>query len=137
MSVPSVVLDTNVLISAHLSPMGLEYRVYRYAIEGQLRLFVSPAILAEYEDVLRRPKFRFPRANITRSVAQIKQNSTLVVPGRKLAVSRDERDNRFLECAEAANAEFLVTGNRRHFPEVWKTTRIVSARELIGAVFKV
>jgi predicted nucleic acid-binding protein len=70
-------------------------------------------------------------------VAQIKQNSTLVVPGRKLAVSRDERDNRFLECAEAANAEFLVTGNRRHFPEVWKTTRIVSARELIGAVLMV
>jgi predicted nucleic acid-binding protein len=54
-----------------------------------------------------------------------------------LAVSPDERDNRFLECAESAGADFLVTGNRRHFPKVWKTTRIVSTRELVEAVFHI
>jgi predicted nucleic acid-binding protein len=62
--------------------------------------------------------------------------STMIAPATTLAVSPDETDNRFLECAEAAGADFLVTGNRRHFPNVWKTTRIVSARELVEFVLK-
>jgi predicted nucleic acid-binding protein len=62
--------------------------------------------------------------------------STMIAPATPLAVSPDETDNRFLECAEAAGADFLVTGNRRHFPNVWKTTRIVSARELVEFVLK-
>jgi predicted nucleic acid-binding protein len=62
--------------------------------------------------------------------------STMIAPATTLAVSPDETDNRFLECAEAAGVDFLVTGNRRHFPNVWKTTRIVSARELVEFVLK-
>jgi predicted nucleic acid-binding protein len=46
-------------------------------------------------------------------------------------VSPPESDNRFLECAESAKVHFLVTGDKRHFPPVWKHTRIVNARELI------
>jgi predicted nucleic acid-binding protein len=46
-------------------------------------------------------------------------------------------DNRFLECAESAGADFLVTGNRRHFPKVWKTARIVNAREFLSSVFQI
>jgi uncharacterized protein len=60
----------------------------------------------------------------------------MIAPATTVAVSPDETDNRFLECAEAAGADFLVTGNRRHFPNVWKTTRIVSARELVEFVLK-
>jgi predicted nucleic acid-binding protein len=62
--------------------------------------------------------------------------STMIAPATTLAVSPDETDNRFLECAEAAGVDFLVTGNRRHFPNVWKTTRIVCARELVEFVLK-
>jgi predicted nucleic acid-binding protein len=40
-------------------------------------------------------------------------------------------DNVFLECAEAAQADYLVTGNQRHFPERWKKTKVIGARELI------
>ena len=43
-------------------------------------------------------------------------------------------NNRFLECAETINAEFLITGNKRHFPEVWKGTKIVNAREFLEQV---
>jgi putative PIN family toxin of toxin-antitoxin system len=134
---PSVVLDTNVLVSAHLSPLGLEYRVFNLALDRRLLLFVSVPILLEYETVLRRPKFPILPGKVTESLAQIRQNSTHIVPTSTLSVSPDERDNRFLECAESAGADYLVTGNRRHFPAVWKTTRIVSARELVEAVFRV
>jgi putative PIN family toxin of toxin-antitoxin system len=111
----------------------LEQFVYRKAIQLSLRLFVSEPILFEYKSVLSRPKFRFSPAEIAESLALIRQNSNLVVPTAILAVSPDERDNRFLECAECAGAAFLVTGNRRHYPPIWKTTRIVSTREFIAA----
>jgi putative PIN family toxin of toxin-antitoxin system len=134
---PSVVLDTNILISAHLNPLGREYRLFQDALDHQFRLFISEPILLEYESVLRRPKFPILTEKISESLRQIRQNSTLITPDFTLAVSPDESDNRFLECAEAAGAQFLVTGNRRHFPSVWKATRIVSTREFVESVFNV
>lgn len=135
MQPPSVVLDTNIVVSAHLNPRGLEHRLNSLALQGYLRLFASAPILAEYEAVLSRPKFRFPPDRIAESLALIRESATIVVPAITLVVSPDETDNRFLECAEAAETDFLVTGNRRHFPSVWKATRIVSARELVESVF--
>jgi putative PIN family toxin of toxin-antitoxin system len=113
----------------------MEQLVVSFAIERTFQLFVSAPILLEYDSVLHRPKFRFPKERIAETMVQIQENSTLVVPTLTLAVSPDESDNRFLECAEAAGAEFLVTGNRRHFPSVWKATRIVSTREFVESVF--
>jgi putative PIN family toxin of toxin-antitoxin system len=137
MPIPSVLLDTNIVVSAHYSPFGLERRVFDLALRQHFNLLVSAPILAEYESVLCRPKFGFAPETIAESLALIRQNSTLIVPVITLAVSPDEPDNRFLECAESAGVDFLVTGNRRHFPPLWKTTRIVSTRELIESVFNV
>lgn len=134
---PSVVLDTNILISAHLNPLGREYRLFQDALDHQFRLFISEPILLEYESVLRRPKFPILTEKISESLRQIRQNSTLITPDFTLAVSPDESDNRFLECAESAGVDFLVTGNLRHYPTDWKSTRIVGARELIESIFNV
>jgi len=54
-----------------------------------------------------------------------------VRPQHKLKVASDPDDNRFLECAEASGANYLVTGNKRHFPRQWKQTLVVNARELL------
>jgi len=40
----------------------------------------------------------------------------------------------FLECADQARADYLITGNTRHFPKFWKATKIVTAREFIELV---
>jgi predicted nucleic acid-binding protein len=48
-----------------------------------------------------------------------------------LSVAFDPDDNIFLECAQEADANYLVTGNKRDFPAQWRNTRIVNARELI------
>jgi predicted nucleic acid-binding protein len=58
----------------------------------------------------------------------------LVRPFHKVAMSPDEPENRFLECAETIDAEFLITGNKRHFPGIWKGTKIVNAREFLERV---
>jgi putative PIN family toxin of toxin-antitoxin system len=134
MSIPSVVLDTNIVVSAHLSPLGLEYRVLKLCLDRRLGLFLSAPILDEYETVLRRPKFPLVPEKITDSLAQMRRIGTLVAPAIALAVSPDERDNRFLECAETAGADFLATGNRRHYPSVWKVSRIVNARESLDSI---
>ncbi|MBV9037914.1 MAG: hypothetical protein JO182_25715 [Acidobacteriaceae bacterium] len=49
-------------------------------------------------------------------------------------MSPHEADNRFLECVEAAQADFLITGNKRHFPAEWEGTRIVNAREFFSII---
>jgi predicted nucleic acid-binding protein len=43
-------------------------------------------------------------------------------------------DNRFLECAEAAEAAYLVTGNTKHFPECYGSTKIVTPRQFWDVV---
>lgn len=54
------------------------------------------------------------------------------MPSRRLEVTGDRDDNRFRECADVARADYLVTGNLRHFPRFWKKTKIITPREFIG-----
>jgi predicted nucleic acid-binding protein len=49
-------------------------------------------------------------------------------------VASDPDDNKFLECAEAGHADYLVTGNKRHFPDALGKTKVVNATELIRIV---
>ena len=129
-----VVLDTNVVVSAHLNSQGYERYALDLVLAGKLRLFVSPEIFAEYEGVLRRPKFAIAPKLITKSLRQLRSVAKIVEPQRRLSITRHEADNRFLECAEAAQADFLVTGNKRHFPAAWRQTLIVNARELTEGI---
>jgi uncharacterized protein len=131
MAAPSVVLDTNVVISAHLSALGPSYRLYHFAPHGSLFWFASEPIVEEYESVLLRPRFRISREKVAESIGLVRTCATMVVAARRLAVLADEPDNRFLECAETADADFPVTGNQRHFPRSWKRTQIVTPRELL------
>jgi uncharacterized protein len=55
----------------------------------------------------------------------------MVHPSRTLTDTTHEPDNRFLECAAAACADFLITGNKRHVPKDWRPSKIVNAREFI------
>ena len=129
-----VVLDTNVLVSANLSEEGLEALVVSLALNQKIQLHVSEPILQEYERVLRYPRLKFDPKEVARFLARLRRSSVLVMPTRKVSASPDEADNRFLECAESARADFLVTGNKKHFPKRWKTTEVVNTRELLGRI---
>ena len=131
---PGVVLDTNVVVSAHLNSDGLERFALDLAVNRKLALYYSDSILAEYEGVLCRPRFRISPAKLSESLALIRSAGTLVLPRRHLQVALDPGDDMFLECAEEAHARYLVTGNKKHFRAVWKSTRIVNARELLEEV---
>jgi putative PIN family toxin of toxin-antitoxin system len=68
MSTIRVVLDTNVVVSAHLNSEGYERHVLDLALAGKLQLAVSEIILAEYEGVLRRPRFGRTARQVNRSL---------------------------------------------------------------------
>jgi putative PIN family toxin of toxin-antitoxin system len=123
-----VVLDTNILLSACLKPRGNEAQVIALALRGEIVPCVSPAIEAEYRDVLFRPKFAAMQEQAARLLAALEPRFFRVDPQFQLALATDEDDNRFLECAQASAAAFLITGNLRHYPAVSGATAIVNAR---------
>ncbi len=128
-----VVIDTNVLVSALLTSGGLPEAVINLALSGEVQWAASESVLAEYEDVLKRPRLAIESGKAAEAMARIRRIVSVVSPTVGILAASDPDDNHFLECAEAAQAHYLVTGNVRHFPEVWKETRIVTPREFIDA----
>jgi putative PIN family toxin of toxin-antitoxin system len=127
-----LVIDTNVLISAALKPESLQRTTLVLAITKPARLYMSQPILQEYTDVLSRPELQI-RKGLRRQLLQlIKNNGRIVSPSRQLEVTSDPDDNMFLECAEVARADYLITGNLKHFPLFWKKTKVISSREFIS-----
>jgi putative PIN family toxin of toxin-antitoxin system len=118
-----LVVDTNVLISAAIRPTGLQRTVLLLAFTKPARLYVSRPILEEYGDVLARPELRIRKGLRQQLLQLIKNQSYTVAPARRLEIASDPDDNMFLECADAARADYLVTGNQKHFPRFWKKTR--------------
>ncbi len=127
-----LVIDTNVLISAALKPAELERTVFLLAITKPARWYVSSPILEEYSGVLSRPELQIRRGLRQQFLQLIKNQSYIVAPTRHLEVTPDPDDNMFLECADAARADYLVTGNQKHFPKFWKNTKIITPREFIS-----
>jgi putative PIN family toxin of toxin-antitoxin system len=125
-----VVVDTNVIVSALLHPDSLPGHVLSLALNGKVTLFVSEAILAEYEEVLQRPRFRLADSHVRLALVRIREAAIVVTPLMPVSAAYDPADNIFLECAEAAEADYLVTGNVKHFPAVWAGTQIISPRQL-------
>jgi putative PIN family toxin of toxin-antitoxin system len=129
-----LVIDTNILVSAALKPEGLQRTVLVLAMTRPARLYISQAILAEYREVLARREFKIRRGLRQQLLQLIKNRAQLVDPVRALQVTKDPDDNRFLECADAARADYLITGNQRHFPRFWKKTKVITSREFISIV---
>lgn len=129
-----LVLDTNIVVSAALKPEGLERTVLLLAITKPANLYISDAILAEYQEVLARPELQIRKGLRQQLLQLIRSHAHRVVASQSLEVTGDPEDNRFLECADAARADYLVTGNQRHFPRFWKKTTVITSREFISIV---
>ena len=123
-----------------LSPRGNEALILLAIHQGLVHPCFSEEMLEEYAAVLARPKFAFPPdeippGEIAAVLAMFRQQGELYHPTASLAASVDPGDTKFLQCAEAARADYIVTGNKRHFPESADgVTSIVSAGELLDRI---
>ena len=112
----TVVLDTNVLVSALINPTGVPAAVLGLVLNGKLTVGYDNRILGEYREVLSRQRFHFKKSLILQLLDYIRQAGEFVAaePLRIASVSEDDR--MFYEVAITGKAEYLITGNKRHFP---------------------
>ena len=130
-----VVLDTNVIVSALNFP-GNERLVLELALRGRFHLYLSRFILEEVAGVLTR-KFGWDD-ELTARVPQGIENAATIIdpPGLPELIAGGHADNRILECAVAASADYLVTGDRRHLLPIGEHqgTSIVNAPRFLSAL---
>lgn len=111
-----IVLDTNVLVSALLSPFGKPASVLASILSGRVETCLDERILAEYQEVLNRPEFRFPKAQVESLLDFFEREGIFVLSPPLSILLPDPDDIPFLEVAVEASANALVTGNKRHYP---------------------
>ena len=128
-----VVLDTNIFVSALLQPLGPSAQIFLMCLSGPLQMCVSGAVYAEYEEVIRRPRLHRSEEVIAAALLSVREKGLWVRTVEKVQACRDADDDIFLECAQAAHADFVVTGNLKDFPTSWQGTRIVTPRWLFDS----
>jgi putative PIN family toxin of toxin-antitoxin system len=134
--IPRVVIDTNIVVSAAITRRGAPAAVLDLVAAHRVTLCVSRPILAEYEGVLLRPKLRLDPERVRWLLDLARLEGVLITPTQTLKESPDEADNRFLECAAAAGARYLVTGNIKDFPPAFRSTRILTPRQFVAQMEK-
>lgn len=129
----NVVLDTNVYISALVFPGGMCDQIIRLARLGKIKIYTSPDILTEFKKVLTK-KFKFTEDEAVEITDRIIAVSELIYPRFRIDIIEEaESDNRILECVEEAQADFLVTGDKKHILPLkrFKETRIVTPNQFL------
>lgn len=118
-----MVLDTNVVVAAIRSPDGASREILRLVSDGFLTPVVNVPVFVEYEDVLKRGEFLDETGLDTQDIDAILDHVLSQANLQKIdflwrPLLPDPKDDCILECAVNGNARFLITFNKRDFPEV-------------------
>lgn len=123
-----IVLDTNILVGAFLTPKGENSEVLRRA-KGQ-KFYLSPFILSEVWRTLRaaklQKKYRYSDIEVVQYMQSLRFISRTHMPKIKVVkVCSDPDDNHILTCAVDVQADFLVTRNTKDFPKTFRGVKII------------
>ncbi len=130
-----VVLDTNVLVAGLLSATGPPGWIVEAALAGELEPVFDMAIRQEYEEVLKRPEFRFPSAQVDGLLAALDQYAFHVAAPPPWPHALPDRDDEPFLAVAAAAESVLVTGNLRHFPIASRrTVTVLTPREFVDRI---
>ena len=127
-----VVLDTNVLISAIVFG-GNPRKLLEAILRGEPKLFLSDYILNELNGVLQRPKFGFPPDVIRSIISDLNAVGNIVTPSVRIRkIKEDPSDNRILECAVEANADYIISGDTHLLNQkVYRNVKVISPAEYL------
>lgn len=130
-----VVIDTNVLVSSLLSKHSnaATVLVVNKIFSGEIIPVFSDEILKEYNEVLRRKKFKFPNDLVESFISTIENSGIKIEPKPSNEILIDMKDLPFYEVVIEKKDEgaYLVTGNIKHFPN---KAFIVTANELLAII---
>ncbi len=128
------VLDTNVLISA-FGWDGNEARILEAALLGRVKMAASPFLIEEFRRVALRPRMGFNPEKVEAFLSKVLEVALLVNTRPTLRLLSDIADNRVLECAAEAKADFIVTGDSGLLAlKSFKKTRIVSSKDFLALI---
>ncbi len=128
------VIDTNVVVSGILTPGGNPARILAAITEGRIKLAYDARILAEYRDVLRRPKLRIQPLRIEAFLDGLR-SQVLVSPTRANVAGPDPDALIFIEASLATVTRTIVTGNLPHYPpEIRQGVRVITPIEAVREV---
>jgi uncharacterized protein len=105
-----IVIDANLFISAFFW-QGNPKKVIDRIINKLDDLFISVDILNEITDVINRPKFKADKKETENYISEIKKIANIVDISEQINLSRDKKDNKYIDCAIAAGADFIVSGD--------------------------
>lgn len=128
------VIDTNILVSARISknPLAATVRVVANVFQNRIIPVFNEEILAEYYEVLHRPKFKISEEQINTILEYIKKCG---VHSERIPFDGDlpdEDDRVFYEVSLSKEDSFLVTGNLKHFP---KTPKVITAAQMMEILY--
>ncbi|MBD2604316.1 putative toxin-antitoxin system toxin component, PIN family [Scytonema hofmannii FACHB-248] len=106
-----VIIDTNIVVSAAIADKNPEAVILFVIANSDFEWVVSADILAEYKEVLKRPRLKLTEAQYQRWVYLIDSVTTLINVDVEVDFPRDRKDAKFLACAIAAEADFFITGD--------------------------
>lgn len=132
-----VVVDTNVIVSGILNPYGASSTILRLILNKRLEIALDSRIISEYKEVLKRPKFPFTSNQIDDLLDYIYHIGFKVVANPIDKSLPDPNDNMFLEVALSSNAEIIITGDKRHFPQrICGKIKVVNPKEFLEIFLK-
>ena len=127
-----VVVDTNVFVSSILSPRNLSAQILDLILSQRLKLLVADGILKEYQEVLQREEFSFNPETVQDLLRFIQMYAEKVTLSPSKISLSDASDEPFLACALQGKADFLMTGNKKHFPPaLCRPVAVVSPAEFL------
>lgn len=127
------VIDTNVLVSSFISknPNATTKKVVRMVLDGTIVPLYDDAILAEYNEVLKRSKFHLENEEVDAIIESIREYGLLTSRTSFNESMPDESDRVFYEITLSVDDSFLVTGNLKHYPKVPKVVTPAEFLEIV------
>ena len=123
-----VVVDTNVIVSALISTSGTPAKILSLILNGTIKILYDNRIIFEYYDVLSRDEFGFSKEIVNDLISYIKHDGEFVNSEFIKRKFFDETDKKFYEVYKTGGAEYLITGNIKHFP---KEDSIVTPKDFV------
>jgi putative PIN family toxin of toxin-antitoxin system len=121
-----VVLDTNIIVSAFLNPKGIPGEIMSLVLTHKIKVCYDNKIFSEYTDVLTRSKFDFDNELVNAFLDFIKNNGEYIMAESQNIPFSDEDDKMFYDVFKSSEAEYIITGNKKHYPQEEK---IISPKE--------
>lgn len=105
-----VVLDTNILVSA-IFYGGKPKQILQLVLAKQIEAVISPFILAELSDVLKR-KFKLSEIEAASIITKLRRSFAITHPKKPVNILKDNPDNRILEAALTGEVDYIITGDK-------------------------